>query len=399
MKKLIALLLIACLTLGMLAGCASEKTPDEGKTNETDAPVVDSKEPQGSTGEADLSPKTIGIVIWGTDDATTAPIKALTEHLADSIGYSVIWKTGDFDGDAQLAAVENLINSGVDGVIMMPIVDLAIENYYQACEDAGIPYIQFFRGIQDDDLREDMLSRDYFLGWTSEDDVAAGYKMVEILAGKGCKNFAGIYMAPGNPATDDRQAGFEKAFADGVGTKVAEYMLPFGNGTDPNLYTQATMNFFDQYGDGIDAILSSVGSNGGSEAILAAIESSGKDCVAGEFDMPSTAAQALEKGTLGITAEGMMCDMVYVFAIMANYLMGTPLSEDPICLDTGYIFVTSAEEQEQYYQYVDSEGVYAYTADEFKQMLRAYNPDFTAEDLQAFADAWSLQDVIDRHSK
>ena len=158
------------------------------------------------------------------------------------------------------------------------------------------------------------------------------------------------------------------------------------------------MNFFDQYGDGIDAILSSVGSNGGSEAILAAIESAGRNCVAGEFDMPSSAVQTLEKGTLGCTAEGMMCDMVYVFAVMANYLMGTPLSDGAVCLDTGYIFVTSAEEQSQYYQYVESDGVYAYTVEEFKQMLRAYNPEFTAEDLQALASAWSLQDVIDRHS-
>ena len=133
-------------------------------------------------------------------------------------------------------------------------------------------------------------------------------------------------------------------------------------------------------------------------AILAAIESAGKKCVAGEFDMPSTAAQTLEKGTLGCTAEGMMCDIVYVFAIMANYLMGTPLSSEPVCIDTGYIFVTSADEQAKYYQYVESDGVYAYTADEFKQMLRAYNPEFTAEDLQALASAWSLQDVIDRHS-
>lgn len=394
MKKLIALVLIACLTLCMFAGCTPAETPS---TPDSQAPA--SSQDSAQPGKPDLSPKTIGVVIWGTDDATTVPIKALLEYLADSIGYSVMWKTGDFDGDSQLAAVENLINSGVDGVIMMPIVDLAIENYYQACEDAGIPYIQFFRGIQDEELRNDMLTRDYFLGWTNEDDVAAGYKMVELLAAKGCKNFAGIYMAPGNPATDDRQAGFEKAFADGVATKVTEYMLPFGNGTDPNLYTQATMNFFDQYGDGIDAIVSSVGSNGGSEAILAAIESAGKKCVAGEFDMPSTAAQTLEKGTLGCTAEGMMCDIVYVFAIMANYLMGTPLSEEPVCLDTGYIFVTSAEEQNQYYEYVESDGVYAYTAEEFKQMLRAYNPEFTAEDLQALASAWSLQDVIDRHSK
>lgn len=395
-NRIIALLLALSIMLGLLAGCSQSSEPSKAPENSS-APAPGSSDSGGST-EADLSEKTVGVVVWGTDDATTAPIKALLDYLAESIGYSVVYKTGDFDGDAQLSAVENLINSGVDGVIMMPIVDLAIENYYQACEDAGIPYIQFFRGIADDSLREDMLSREYFLGWTNEDDVAAGYEMVRLLAEQGAKNFAGIYMAAGNPATDDRQAGFEKALADGLGTKTAEYMLPFGNGTDPNLYTQATLNFVDQYGDGIDAILSSVGSNGGSEAILAAIETSGAGYVAGEFDMPSTAADALKKGTLGCTAEGMMCDIVYVFAIMANYLMGTPLSDGPVCIDTGYIFVTSAEEQEKYYQYVEADGVYAYDADEFKQMLRAYNPDFSAADLQALADAWSLQDVIDRHS-
>ena len=167
MKKLIALVLVACMTLCMFAGCVQQSTPSTASTQKPEA-----QEPQ--SGEPDLSPKTVGVVIWGTDDATTTPIKAILEYLADSIGYSIIWKTGDFDGDSQLTAVENLINSGVDGVIMMPMVDLAIENYYQACEDAGIPYIQFFRGIQDEELRNDMLSREYFLGWTSEDDVAAG---------------------------------------------------------------------------------------------------------------------------------------------------------------------------------------------------------------------------------
>lgn len=386
MKKFLALLLLLAMLISVFAGCGEKDNPETPSNSGNIA---------SSTG-TEKDEYTIGVVIWSTDDATTGPIKSILDYLGGELGFNFRYKTGDFDAESQLSAVENFVDAGVDGIMIVPLVDASIGNLYQVCEDAKIPYVQFFRGVEDEELAADMLSRDYFLGWTSEDDVAAGYHMVEILAEQGADNVACIYMGPGNQATDDRQTGMEKAFEAGVANKVTDYILPMGS-ADATLWTQATQNFINQYGDGIDAIISSVGSNGGSEAVLAAIESSGVDYIAGEFDPPSTAEYAFEKGYLGVTATGMMCDPVYAFVIMANYLMGTPLSEDPICLDTGYIYITSAEDQASYTQYVDADGVYAYHAEEISNMLRRNNPDFTAEDLQQAAMDWSLQDVINRH--
>lgn len=378
-KRLLSLVLLFTMILTIFTGCGN--SGGDG----------------GDDGEKKDGYK-IGVVIWSTDDATTAPMKRWLDYYGSELGYTFEYKTGDFDGESQLAAVENFIAAGVDGIMICPLVEASIENIYQACEDAQVPYVQMFRGINDEKLAEEMKSKEYFLGWVHEDDVAAGYHMVELLAEQGAENFAGVYMGPGNQATDDRQAGMEQAFEEGIGNKVAEYILPMGS-SDSTLWTQAATNFYNQYGDGIDAIVSSVGSNGGSDALIAVMESTKAGYKLGEFDCPTATMHGFENDYLHVVANGMMADPLLAFVILANYLEGTPLceSDEAVCIDAQYMWITSAEEQELYETYVDKEGVYAYSVDEVKDMLQSNNPDFTAESLQEVADNWTLDNVVSKN--
>lgn len=336
----------------------------------------------------------IGVVIWSTDDATTEPMKRWLDYYGSELGFSFEYKTGDFDGESQLAAVENFVAGGVDGIMICPLVESSIENIYQVCEDAEVPYVQMFRGIVDEELAEEMKQKEYFLGWVKEDDVEAGHQMVELLTEQGAENFACVYMGPGNQATDDRQAGMNAAFEEGIANKVGEYVLPMG-ANDATLWTQAANNFYNQYGDQVDAIVSSVGSNGGSDALIAANESLKAGYKIGEFDCPAATLYGFENDYLHAVANGMMDDPLFSFVILANYLLGTPLAEsnEAVCIDAQYMWITSAEQQKLYEEYIDKEGVYAYSLDEVKNMLKVNNPDFTTEELQKIASDWTLENI------
>ena len=88
------------------------------------------------------------------------------------------------------------------------------------------------------------------------------------------------------------------------------------------------------------------------------------------------------------------------FAILYNYLHdGVQMIQDKTQpLTRKYIEITSYEDYENYCKYVESD-IPPYTAEEIANMLIAFNPSVTIEDLQKDADSYSLEDVMTRHAE
>ena len=98
---------------------------------------------------------------------------------------------------------------------------------------------------------------------------------------------------------------------------------------------------------------------------------------------------------VGITG-GHSVDALFTFMMVYNAVTGTPLAEEPQQLYNNYIFVTSAEDCENYEKYIDNPDNWVYSAEEIRSMAKVYNPDFSLEELQEIMSNYTLEDVVAR---
>ena len=144
-KKLLALL----LALGMgasLAACG-------GGGGTTQTPAGGESTPPASTattpaGGEETTPATSGEVITvgfaqvgHESDWRTASTKSAQDVFSAENGYELSFVDCDNDSAAQLEAVRNFIQQGVDYIIIDPIVATGWDAVLTECEDAGIPVI------------------------------------------------------------------------------------------------------------------------------------------------------------------------------------------------------------------------------------------------------------------
>jgi ribose transport system substrate-binding protein len=342
--------------------------------------------------------KKVGVIIWGTEDGLSSSVKRLLDYAGEALNIEVQFKTGDYDTEAQVKAAENFVAAGVDGIICVPLIDNGIPKIFKVCEDAGIPYVQAFRQI-DDAANEALLKKSpLYLGYVVENEELAGAEMLRLLAEAGGTEVGCIYNSPGSSFADRRKAGIEEALAENVATKVAEFTLPLSPTSEA--WVESTNNFINTYQE-LNGIIMTSGAVGGAEGAIATIIKNG---AVGKvkmvtFDQPENANEAFEQGILVGLASGIYTDPLYAFVIMANYLQGNPLSEEAINIAANYIYISSLQASTDYSLYVDGEGIYPYTQEEIRQMTRFYNPDFTVEDLQASASDWSMESVLNKAGK
>lgn len=379
-KNLTFIIISVLMIVSLISGCAGNQPAATDAPDDTSAAAMPER-------------KKVGVIIWGTEDGLSSSVKRLLDYAGEALNIEVLYKTGDYDTEAQVKAAENFVAAGVDGIIAVPLIDSGIPKIYKVCEDAKIPYIQAFRRIDDPTNAAQLETAPYFLGFTVENEEAAGYDLLKILADAGGTTVGAIYNSPGSSFADRRKAGIEKGFSEGIATKVVEFTLPLSPSSDA--WVEATNNFINAYPE-LDGIIMTSGSVGGAEASIATIV---KNDAVGKvkmvtFDQPANANEAFDQGILVGLASGIYTDPLYSFIIMANYLQGNPLSDKPIYIASNYIYIKSSQDAADYSTYVDGEGIYPYSKDEIQQMTRFYNPNFTAEDLQKIASDWTMENVL-----
>ncbi len=394
-RKLLFMSLSALMMLALATGCATNP-PAATPAASTGESTVAAATP--TSGPTTPERKKIGVIIWGTEDGLSSSVKRLLDYAGEALNIEVVYKTGDYDTEAQVKAAENFVAAGVDGIIAVPLIDSGIPKIYKVCEDAKIPYIQAFRRIDDPTNSAQMATAPYFLGFTVENEEMAGYDLLKILADAGGTTVGAIYNAPGSSFADRRKAGIEKAFTEGIAKKAVEFTLPYSPTSDA--WLEATNNFINAYPD-LNGIIMTSGSVGGAEAAIATII---KNNAVGKvkmvtFDQPANANEAFDQGILVGLASGIYTDPLYSFIVMANYLQGNPLSDKPIYLASNYIYIKSTQDAADYSAYVDGAGIYPYSAEEIQQMTKFYNPSFTAEDLQKIATEWTMENVLAKAKK
>ena len=156
MKKLLALLMALAMAFALVAcGSSGGTTADDGSASTssggTSADASSSAEGD-STGDTSGDLITIGFAQVGHEsDWRTASTESCQNVFTQENGYDLVFVDCDNDSAAQLQAVRNFIQQGVDYIIIDPIVSTGWDTVLGECEDAGIPVIVIDRTIDDSD--------------------------------------------------------------------------------------------------------------------------------------------------------------------------------------------------------------------------------------------------------
>ncbi len=150
----------------------------------------------------------------------------------------------------------------------------------------------------------------------------------------------------------------------------------------------------------LDGIFVIGGSNTILEGVIQALalhEKTGEVKVAC-IDFVSGLDKYIEEGSIDAISGGHFVDPLFSYMLMVNKLAGTPLSETCETVNLNFVNLESVEDAVNYYTYVEGD-TFPYNEEEIRSMVKYFNPDMTIDKLREIADAYSVDDVVERHGE
>ncbi len=269
MKKFMALLMIAVMVMGMLAGCtapAEEAPADSGETME-------------ATGK-------VGLVVSTLNNPFFVTLKEGAEAEAKAMGLELIVLDSQNDPAKELANMEDLLTQDVNVILINPTDSDAVGNAIKLANGKEVPVITLDRGANAGDVVAHIASDNVSGG------IMAGEYIAEMLGGAGkAVELEGI---AGTSAARDRGAGFNTAMdatdIEVVARQVADFDRTKGLSVMENiLQAQPEINAVFAHNDEMAL------------GALTAVQSSGRDIMIVGFDATDDAVKAVEAGHMAAT--------------------------------------------------------------------------------------------------
>ncbi len=264
MKRFLSLVVVTIMILSLFTGCST----NEDVTNE----------------EA----KTIGLAISTLNNPFFVDLEAGAKAKAQELGVTLVTLDSQDDSATEMSNVEDLINQGVDVIMINPTDSDAVKSAVEAANKANIPVITLDRGANGGEVVSHIAS----------DNVAggklAGEYVIELLGGKG--RVVELEGIPGASAARDRGQGFNEAIS----------------GTDIEVVAKQTANF--DRAEGLTVMENILQAQPEIDAVFAhndemalgaieAIKASKRDILVVGFDATDDAKAAVESGEMAATVE------------------------------------------------------------------------------------------------
>ena len=269
MKKM--LLMFVLLAMMVLAACTM------------DAPGSDSEETTG--GEEASGDYTVGFSISTLNNPFFVTLSEGAEAKASELGASLSVVDAQDDASKQASDVEDLIQQGVDMILINPVDSEAVASAVASANNAEIPVITVDRSAESGEVVSHIAS----------DNVAGGEMAAEhllSLVGDGAQ-VAELEGVPGSSAARERGEGFNNIAADSmdvVAKQTANFNRAEGLSVMENIL-QANPDVTGVFAHNDEMALGA----------LEAIEASGKDVTVVGFDATDDAVAAVEEGRLAGT--------------------------------------------------------------------------------------------------
>ncbi|MDD6691724.1 MAG: ABC transporter substrate-binding protein [Lachnospiraceae bacterium] len=228
MKKKLAMALIAAMTVGTLAGCGSSSSSSTTASSTADTAAAAATEAAVTTESADEAVSalteagdeaaasgdliTVGFAQVGHEsDWRTASTNSVQAALSEENGIDLQFVDCDNDSAAQLDAVRNFIQQGVDYIVIDPIVSTGWDTVLTEAEDADIPVIVIDRTIDDSDKYTAWVGSEF-----TNEGLAAGAWLKAYAEAKGIDelNILEITGTTGSSAEIGRTKGFHQYIDD-----------------------------------------------------------------------------------------------------------------------------------------------------------------------------------------
>ena len=402
MKKIIALLLALVMIIGLVA-CgntpATPNNPDNPSNNDNPAPPpsggtsVDAdgkvtttyKDPAEVVTDKELPAFKVLVIYAQFTDKLGSQFKAALEYLAGPLNVEFTFLETGFGSEEAVTAIQAALLNGYDGCIGIGADEATVKMF----DEAGVPYI-IQGGCPTPEMAPVLAGYDMYLGSVVVDDYLAGYNMADSLYQDGCRNVGWFGLNPGmSPQHDQRTAGFLAGVAAHEDMNLINETYDY-TATDALAIAAATYPELDGYG--YTALSEAAYNQLETEGLVGYVKLSG-------IDISESTGKYFEKDALSYVAGGNYATIQIAFAVLYNYLLdGTKMIPDPaVNLMMPNIDLRSAEEFNEYIKYLDS-GVPAYTPQEILDMTHYQNPEMDAAAMQAVCDAYTLENVVERHS-
>lgn len=399
-KRVLPVFLLAALILSLLVGCASEtggsSTPQTPE-NSAEEPVKET-ESEGETEDVnenenenesegadavELPYHKIGFICWSYTGNLEMAYKTTMEKLGAALNFDVEFVEASGNEDV-LAAIENLAESGCEAIISTTAPPTVME----LCTEKGIYFAQYSNNV-DDETRAEFEKSEYWLGYIANNDYEAGYNGITTLYDQGCREIGLLTVPPGMQDNHDKRYAGMVAACEDLGITYYEY-----RGTS---FMDAIENFCTLYPN-MDGMFSTFASSGALDGFMQTLDTIGKadQIRMGAIDIADTTGIYIDEGRFGFAAGGQFPDCELCVALVLNALNGERLGGGPVYATSAFIEIASAEDMDNYDTYVCGE-IPPYTPEEIMQLLTVVNPDASPEDIQRYAENYSIADVMERH--
>lgn len=157
---------------------------------------------------------TIAVIPKGTTHEYWKSVHAGALKAAKELGVNIIWKgpMKEDDREAQIRVVEDFVNSGVNGICVAPLDDVALKEPIISAENQHIPVLIFDSALKSKDYVSFVATNNYKGG------VIAGNEMARLLGDKG--KIIVLRYEEGSASTFDREKGFLDTIARFPGIQV-----------------------------------------------------------------------------------------------------------------------------------------------------------------------------------
>lgn len=152
MKKALSLILALVMMLTLLAGCGGDTTTD---------PTTEGDE------------KTIAILMHSVADDFIYTVYKSAETYAQSLGYKTVFFDADHDAAAQASTISDVIQQGIDGIMLCPQDAAALSESVKEINAAGIPVALVDRTVDEGNYVALCQSDNYQFGYKCAEEMLA----------------------------------------------------------------------------------------------------------------------------------------------------------------------------------------------------------------------------------
>lgn len=394
MKKVLALVLVAILTLSLVACGGGNNSSSTAAGSDSTASVSSTASTKGSDDRI-----LIGVSIWSSTDTLGSQCKRIIDAAAKALDVDVMYVDQGHISEQVTASAETLAAAGCDGIIICNSASAEMTSVINTCNEYEMYVSQFFRVIDEATNPAEFAlanSSPYYVGSVHEDEVANGVNLVSILAEKGCRKLGLEGWEAGDATFLLRWEGYKKGVEEWNAANPSDQITllePQYGGTTSDT-GRATAEAIINANPDVDALIVAGGGGDTLVGALAAIDSLG---LKGKIDVVSTDFLAdldeqLESGGMSAESGGHYCDPLFSFmmvynAIRGNYEVPTDSFNEILF---PYLYVASSEDYADYAKFFVDD--LPYNEEELKAM-----GDMSFDELNTTAESLSIEDVAKRH--